>query len=75
MSNCFYKKALNQLQRKEKECEIWKNQVLTIDNEAITVQITQQQFEEYNQLKAENKELKEQLKKEVIKRWLQKMIF
>lgn len=42
----------------KKECEIWKNQVLTIDDEAITVQITQQQFEEYNKLKAENEELK-----------------
>ena len=54
-----------QLKRKEqereklkKECEIWKNQTLTIDDEAITVQITQQQFEEYNQLKVENEELK-----------------
>lgn len=42
----------------KKECEIWKNQVLTLDDEAITVQITQQQFEDYNQLKAENEELK-----------------
>lgn len=38
-----------------------KNQVLTIDDEAITVQITQQQFEKYNQLKAENENLKKQI--------------
>lgn len=56
--NCYYK----QLKRKEQECEIWKNQVLTIDDETITVQITQQQFEDYNQLKAENEKLKEILK-------------
>ena len=107
--NCFYKKALKQLKRKEqeceglkknvehwkmehkeakakgewtydlvkkrlgqqldqlkaekeklkKECEIWKNQVLTIDDEAITVQITQQQFEEYDKLKQTLAEIKE----------------
>lgn len=51
--NCHYKLY----KRKEQECEIWKNQILTIDDETITVQITQQQFEEYNQLKTENEKL------------------
>lgn len=46
------------LDRKEQECEELKNQVLTLDDETITVQITQQQFVEYNQLKAENENLK-----------------
>lgn len=45
-----------QLEEKEQECEIWKNQVLTIDDEAVTVEITQQQFEEYNQLKQKERE-------------------
>ena len=46
----------------KKECEIWKNQVLTIDDEAITVQITQQQFEEYDKLKATLTKIKEIVK-------------
>ena len=48
---CHCYELYKQLERKEKECEIWKNQVLTIDDEAVTVEITQQQFKEYNQLK------------------------
>ena len=44
-------KLEQECERLKKECEIWKNQVLTLDDEAITVQITQQQFEEYNKLK------------------------
>lgn len=43
----------------KKECEIWKNQVLTLDDEDITVQITQRQFEEYNKLKTALAEVKE----------------
>ena len=35
------------------------NQVLTIDDEAITVQTTQQQFEEYDKLKATLAKIKE----------------
>lgn len=65
--NCYYK----QLKRKEqeceglkKECETWKNQVLILDGEDITVQITQQQFEDYNQLKKENDTLRQFLSKE-----------
>lgn len=48
----------------KKECEILKNQVLTLDDETITVQITQQQFEEYNQLKEDNDTLRQFLSKE-----------
>ena len=54
---CDYKNY----KRKEQECEIWKNQVLTLDGEIITVQITQQQFEEYNQCKTEKEEIKKYL--------------
>lgn len=37
-TNCLFK----QLARKTQECEIWKNQVLTLDGEDVTVQITQE---------------------------------
>lgn len=33
------------------ELEIWKNQVLTIDGEDVTVQVTEEQFNEYQRLK------------------------
>ena len=33
------------------ELEIWKNQVLTIDGEGVTVQVTEEQFNEYQRLK------------------------
>lgn len=33
------------------ELEIWKNQVLTIDGESVTVQVTEEQFNEYQRLK------------------------
>lgn len=39
------------LKAKEQECEHWKNQCLCLDNEYVTVQITQEQFEEYHQYK------------------------
>lgn len=39
-----YKKLKNEL-------EIWKNQVLTIDGEGVTVQVTEEQFNEYQRLK------------------------
>lgn len=45
--NCYYKR----LKRKEQECEHWKNQCLCLDDEYVTVQITQEQFEEYHQYK------------------------
>ena len=41
----------------EKECDIWKNQVLIIDEEAVTVEVTQKQFEEYLKLKQECEKL------------------
>lgn len=41
--NCYFK----QLKRKEQECEHWKNQCLCLDDESITVQISQEQFEDY----------------------------
>ena len=56
----LYKAKEQECEKLKKECEIWKSQVLTLDDEMITVQITQQQFEEYNQLKVENEELKRQ---------------
>lgn len=56
-NNCYFK----QLTRKTQECEIWKNQVLILDGEDVTVQITQEQFKEYNNLKAEHEELKKEL--------------
>ncbi len=33
------------------ELEIWKNQVLTIDGKSVTVQVTEEQFNEYQRLK------------------------
>ena len=51
--NCFYKK----LARKTQECDIWKNQVLVLDEESVTVQVTQEQFEEYQKLKQECEKL------------------
>ena len=57
--NCYFK----QLARKTQECEVWKNQVLVLDDENITAQITQEQFEEYQRLKRECEELKEDLKR------------
>lgn len=55
--NCNFK----QLARKTQECEIWKNQVLILDEEDVTVEVTQEQFEEYKQLKQECEELKSEL--------------
>lgn len=54
-----YNLLLEDYARKAQECEIWKNQVLILDEESVTVQVTQEQFEEYQQLKQECKELKE----------------
>ena len=45
------------LERKTQECDIWKNQVLIIDEEAVTVEVTQKQFEEYLKLKQECEKL------------------
>lgn len=47
--NCCYK----QLIHKEQECEILLGQLVINDGEDVTVQISQSQFEEYNQLKTE----------------------
>lgn len=52
-------KLRKQLARKTQECEIWKNQVLILDEEDVTVQVTQEQFEEYQKLKQECEQLKE----------------
>lgn len=52
---CQYKQDY---QAKEQECKHWKNQCLCLDGEDVTVQITQQQFEEYRKLK---KQLKNEL--------------
>lgn len=45
------------------ECEIWKNQTLVLNEEDVTVQVTQEQFEEYQKLKQECEELKTAYKK------------
>lgn len=58
-NNCLFK----QLALKTQECEIWKNQVLILDGEDVTVQLTQEQFEEYNNFKAENETYKQKLYK------------
>ena len=73
--DCQIKNLLLQLKRKEqeceelkKECEIWKNQVLTLNDEMITVQITLRQFEQYDNLKnclAEIKDIAENVIKNV----------
>ena len=74
IQNCMYKYA----KRKEQECErlekqndILLGQLVINDGEDVTVQISQSQFEEYNQLKAENDELKEE-KQGLIKDWEEK---
>ena len=46
-----------QLISKTQECEKWKNQVLILDDENVTIQVTQEQFEEYQQLKQECEKL------------------
>lgn len=55
-SNCYFKRW----QRKEQECEMWKN--LTIDNGAVALKYQQQ----LDQLKAENENLKHILQTEFI---------
>lgn len=40
-----------QLQAKKQECEHWKNHCLCLDGEDVTVQISQEQFEEYQKYK------------------------
>lgn len=52
----------NDLSRKTQECEKWKNQVLILDDENVTIQVTQEQFEEYQQLKQGCEKLKEKLR-------------
>ena len=42
----------------EQECERLKEQLKTLDDEDITYQLTEEQYKEYDQLKAENEELK-----------------
>ena len=56
--NCYYK----QLKRKEQECEELKEQLTILNDEDVVVEITVEQFEEYKKLKAENEELKRQIK-------------
>jgi hypothetical protein len=45
------KRIIDKLQAKEQECEHWKNQCLCLDGEDVTVQISQEQFEEYQNYK------------------------
>lgn len=42
-----------EIKKLRQECDIWKNQVLVLDEESVTVQVTQEQFEEYQKLKQE----------------------
>lgn len=42
-----------EIKKLRQECEIWKNQVLILDEEDVTVEVTQEQFEEYQKLKQE----------------------
>lgn len=48
-----------EIKKLRKECDIWKNQVLALDEEDVIVQVTQEQFEEYQKLKQECEQLKE----------------
>lgn len=52
--NCYYK----QLKRLEQECEDLKKQITILDDETIVVEITEKQFEEYQQLKKALTEIK-----------------
>ena len=56
--NCYFK----QLQRLKAENERLKKQLEIYDEEDITVQISQNQLEEYTRLKAENEKLKDCLR-------------
>lgn len=51
--DCYYV----QLQRFKAERDLLLSQLVILDGEDVTVQITQEQFEEYNKLKAENESL------------------
>ena len=53
---------VEQLISKTQECEKWKNQVLILDDENVTIQVTQEQFEEYQQLKQECEKLEKKLR-------------
>ena len=48
-----------QLKTKEQECEELKKQITILDDETIVVEITEKQFEEYQQLKKALTEIKE----------------
>lgn len=48
-----------EIKKLRQECEIWKNQVLILDEEDVTVEVTQEQFEEYQKLRQQCKQLKE----------------
>lgn len=59
---CQYKQDY---QAKEQECEHWKNQCLCLDDEYVTVQIPQEQFEEYHQYKQALDEIEKLAKENV----------
>ena len=63
--NCFYKKALKQLKRKEQECEELKKEIAFGNNGTLSDKIRAKVFKELNnennQLKVENEELKKKL--------------
>lgn len=67
-NGCSLKQQLDKLKLENdkltKECEIWKNQVLTLDDEMITVQITLRQFEQDDKLKNCLAKIKEIAEKE-----------
>ena len=62
--NCHYKnwkRKEQECNRLEKQNEILLGQLVINDGENATIQISQSQFEEYNQLKTENKRLDNEL--------------
>ena len=54
--------AVSWLEKAEKERDYWKNQCLCLDDEYVTVQTTQEQFEEYHQYKQTFDEIEKQVK-------------
>ena len=53
------------LQAKEQECEHWKKHCLCLDGEDVTVQISQEQFEEYQNYKQSLDEIEKIAKNDI----------
>lgn len=63
VNKCKYYKLYKQLKRLEAENTKLKNRLMILDEEAITVQITTEEFEEFKNLKNENAKLKGEINK------------